>query len=247
MYDLTRRQMLTSMTSGLALLAARGVASAELVRQAANPNKWADPPRAEPTEVGRRIDATVQQLEGRATVSDILGREDLADLRPYPRFREAIRAHATSNPLILCPTSEPGERAVLTLRIVTLDRRPAANALVYVYQTSAAGWYATNGYHVRAQAGDERHARLFGYARTNPDGFVEIQTVRPAGYPDGDLPAHFHVEVLKPVIVTEVQFDDDSRLTAGARARSFNEGFVVAAPRKGTEGWWRIAAEVVAR
>jgi hypothetical protein len=247
MPGMTRRRLLTSMTASLAALAAPGVASAGTFGQAADLNKWADPPGTESTEVGRRIGAIAQQLEGGATVSDILGRDDLADLRPYPRFREAISRHATSSPLTLCPTSEPGERSVVTLRILTLDHRPAADALVYIYQTSTAGWYAANGYHVRAQAGDERHARLFGYVRTSHDGFVEIRTVRPAGYPDGDLPAHFHVEVLKPVIVTEVQFADDPRLTASARARSLDEGFVVAAPRKGTEGWWRITAEIAAR
>jgi hypothetical protein len=90
---MTRRQMRSTMTSGLALLAARGIASAGRFRQVADPNKWADPPGAESADVSRRISAATEQLDGGATVSELLVREDRADLRPYPRFREAIRAH----------------------------------------------------------------------------------------------------------------------------------------------------------
>ena len=51
--------------------------------------------------------------------------------------------------------------------------------------------------------------------------------------PDSDLPAHIHVEI-EPAgmgqrhLTTEIQFDDDPRLTAEWRRRSQQERFVIA-------------------
>ena len=99
-----------------------------------------------------------------------------------------------------------------------------ARALLYVYQTSAKGWYSDRAAHFAAREGDRRHVRLFGYMRTNADGRYELQTIRPGGYPDADLPAHIHVEIepTQPsgTVVTEIPFDDDHRLTPAWRLRS---------------------------
>jgi hypothetical protein len=69
--------------------------------------------------------------------------------------------------------------------------------------------------------------------RTGADGRYELDTIRPAGYADADLPAHIHVEIESPappspVLITEIQFDDDPRLTSEWRRRSQQEGFQIA-------------------
>jgi protocatechuate 3,4-dioxygenase beta subunit len=66
--------------------------------------------------------------------------------------------------------------------------------------------------------------------RTDEDGRFELHTIRPAGYPNSDLPAHIHVEIEPAAsnsrtLVTEIQFDNDPRLTAEWRERSRKEGF----------------------
>jgi protocatechuate 3,4-dioxygenase, beta subunit len=139
---------------------------------------------------------------------------------------------------------EPGERAILRLALVARDRTPLRNALIYLYHTSSKGWYSDSGPHFRANSGDQRHARLFGYVRTNQQGRADIHTIRPGGYPDGDLPSHVHIEVAEPgmTLVSEVVFSDDPRLTPEAKARSLQQGFVVSNPGKGTDGVWQIDA-----
>ena len=212
-----------------------------------DPKKWADAPGPESVNVAARIDNVGERLHSGASPSDILCDRSLTDLHPYPRFRQLIKSNATSKPVSLCSLEEPGDRVVLKIEVVSKTGVPQADALVYVYHTSSAGWYAEKGYHVRAVSGDQRHARLFGYGRTNKNGCLEVQTIRPAGYPDGNLPAHFHVEVLEPLTaVTEIQFSDDPRLTPAVLEQSRREGFIVSDPKKGVEGWWRVSAKITA-
>jgi protocatechuate 3,4-dioxygenase beta subunit len=123
------------------------------------------------------------------------------------------------------------------------------NAVVYAYHTSAQGWYSDRAAHIEAHEGDRKHARLFGYLTTDDEGKFELQTIRPAGYPDTDLPAHIHVEV-EPAekeagtLVTEIQFDDDPRLTRAWRDRSRKEGFVIAAVEPGKDKVQRVRVEL---
>jgi protocatechuate 3,4-dioxygenase beta subunit len=212
--------------------------------QSTDPLKWVDPPGEESEAIRALIEQAKKALNSGASPSAILTNRTYDSVHAYPRFRQVMRDNASS-PLNLVAEDETGERAVVRLRVLSAEGRPVANALVYVYHTSAKGWYSDRGYHIRANSGDERHARLFGYLRTNPEGYVEFKTVRPAGYPDGNLPAHFHVEVLEPAggPITEVVFIDDPRLTTDAKENSKRQGFFVATPAKDSDGIWRINAE----
>jgi protocatechuate 3,4-dioxygenase beta subunit len=80
--------------------------------------------------------------------------------------------------------------------------------------------------------GDMRHARLFGYLKTDSDGKFEFETIQPRGYPNSDLPAHIHITVWKNAsllngVSGELLFDDDPRLTPERRQRSLSEGFLI--------------------
>jgi protocatechuate 3,4-dioxygenase beta subunit len=236
----------THRRSFLKLVAAAAVAvvPAKLRAQTANQPRWVDPPGEETSEVAKLIAAAVKELNSGASPSAVLSNPRYASIHPFPSFRAAIKSHATSAPLTMVAKSEPGERAILKLALVTKDRTPLRDVLIYLYHTSAKGWYSDSAAHVRASSGDQRHARLFGYVRTNQQGRADIHTIRPGGYPDGDLPSHVHIEVAEPgtALVSEVVFSDDPRLTPEAKARSLQHGFVVSNPSKGADGVWQIDA-----
>jgi hypothetical protein len=180
--------------SGVA--AAAVIGWARDVRAQASPDKWATPPGVETFQEATLIDEVTKALREGVSCSSVLRDDRYMPVHAFPRFREAIKSHATTAPLSICGDSEPGERASVRLLVQDAAGTPIPNALIYLYHTSSKGWYSDRGYHVQANAGDEKHSRLFGYVRTAPNGAAEINTIRPAGYPDGDLPAHYHVEVL---------------------------------------------------
>ena len=66
------------------------------------------------------------------------------------------------------------------------------------------------------------------------------------------MPAHIHVEAERPgdtagTLITEIQFDDDPRLTSEARRQSNQSGFVIAHVEKGTKGEERVQVELKMR
>jgi protocatechuate 3,4-dioxygenase beta subunit len=87
-----------------------------------------------------------------------------------------------------------------------------------------------------------------GYLNTNQNGLFEFRTIRPAGYPNSNLPAHIHVEVAVPgdephTFISEILFADDSRLTSDVRERSLREGLVIFGLTRATNGEWRLQAD----
>lgn len=117
--------------------------------------------------------------------------------------------------------SEPGERLMLSGRIVDRDGRPARAITVYVYQTDVLGLYYREG---RQDAG----SRLRGWARTDDQGRYEFATIRPGHYPGRTIPAHIHMTVssdsMREWWVPEVRFEGDPFITAVEHARSTRDG-----------------------
>ena len=72
---------------------------------------------------------------------------------------------------------------------------PAADIILYVYQTDKNGIYAT-------REGDtfwaKRHGYRRGWIRTDKDGKYTFYTLNPGHYPDREAPAHIHLTVLEP-------------------------------------------------
>src|SRR5262249_46148583 len=160
-----------------------------------SPPKFTPPPGGETPRVRARIDAAEQALRSGRTVSDVLGDADLVPLHEWPRFRSAIRQYATTSRTTLVSAGEPGTPLLVVGRVLDRVGNPARGLKLYPYQTSARGWYSDRAAHISGMEGDRRHARLFGYATTDDAGKFELRTIRPAGYPESDLPAHIHVEV----------------------------------------------------
>ncbi len=112
----------------------------------------------------------------------------------------------------IAPATEPGTPLVVSGRVLQPDgRTPAAGAVVFAYQTDAAGVYSSPG-----QPG--RPWRLQGWAETDGEGRYEFRTIRPAGYPGSEEPAHIHLTVVTTSYgrqwTEELRFDDDPRVTA---------------------------------
>lgn len=178
-----------------------------------------------------------KELENPATtVSTLLKNQDYLSLHPLTSFRELIRKHATTDLLEISTATEQGTRIQVRVQVVDKDKRPVAAALVYVYQTDARGWYAADQPHVGGNEGDMRHARLFGYALTDAKGSFLLNTIKPSGYPNSELPAHIHIHVeggKAGSIISELLFDDDPRLKGVIRERAINEGFFIGNPKEG--------------
>jgi len=164
------------------------------------------------------------------SVTEILQDPAYMKLHSLTAFREVIKKNAKPEKITLVNTSEPG--TPVTIKVKLNGKGSLADLLVYVYHTDNRGWYSDTGAHVLMREGDRGHARLFGYMRTDHDGNISFNTIHPQGYPNSDLPQHIHLEVFEKngtnLLITELLFDDDTRLTANARKRASQEGFVIA-------------------
>lgn len=200
--------------------------------------KWAPAPTSESSEVAATIDLAERELS-RRTASDVLSDPRFDGARPYPRFRKLIEKHPAVGEVSMITEDEPGERLEFTFLVKDRNDRPVQGALLYFYHTDARGAYAKNGVHFQAVAGDINHARLFAYGKTDGSGRLTAKSIRPAGYPGGELPQHIHFHVLAPdgYSVSEVRFADDPRLTTAWKQRSREEGTPVVALTKAAGRW----------
>lgn len=122
--------------------------------------------------------------------------------------------------LALAPPDEPGERLVLSGRVLQPDgRTPACGVVLYVHQTDAAGAYPPTPH---SMGWARRHGRLRGWLVSDAEGQYRIETVRPGPYPGRDVPAHVHVFVKEPdrppYYLHDFVFDDDPLVTNAYRA-----------------------------
>ena len=175
------------------------------------------------------------QLIGGASVSQILTDKKYLSIHPDTNFRELIEKFSSDKTLAIAPADEPGKKIQVICTVKNEAGNVVPGALVYLYQTDAKGWYAADVPHVQMNEGDMRHARLFGYVKTNNKGQFELHTVKPSGYPKSDLPAHIHVHLNADgyrAYVSEFLFDDDERLVGEIRANAQRNNFIISNPGK---------------
>jgi protocatechuate 3,4-dioxygenase beta subunit len=181
-------------------------------------------------------DATAK-LKAGMDVSSILTDKRYDRLHPETVFRELIKNYSSATTLSIATDTIPGKKIKVLGSVKDKQGKPVAGALVYLYQTDARGWYAANSPHVLQYEGDIRHARLFGYVKTDKDGKFELHTIKPSGYPKSDLPAHIHVHVMTDGYSsygTEFLFEDDTRLVGKIREDAIRNSFMIAKPEKST-------------
>lgn len=183
-----------------------------------------------------RIISTIDnELQSKVkTISEVLSDTGLMYLHYLTPFREVIKKNATADPIIIVAKNEPGVKIVVNGTVTNNSGKPLSNVLIYFYQTSDKGWYSDTAVHILIREGDHRHARIFGYVKTNAEGKFQIMSIRPNGYPKSDLAAHIHIQMWKEDgklllgIPGELQFDDDIRMTEQRRQKSVAEGFLIA-------------------
>ena len=149
----------------------------------------------------------------------------------------------------IAPENELGEALRITGTVRDLAGRPAPNIIVYAYHTDAQGRYPTDDRFQGLAAA--RHGRLRGWARTDASGHYQFDTIRPAGYPGTDLPAHVHMHIIEPgrctYYIDDVMFDDDPRLTAAqvAQLTLGRGGNGVVTPTLDSAGTWQVTRDIV--
>jgi protocatechuate 3,4-dioxygenase beta subunit len=92
--------------------------------------------------------------------------------------------------------NELGNKLVISGRIFRGDgNTPYPNVILYAYHTDANGYYTKKG----NETGFQRwHGYLHGWCKTDRNGNYQINTIRPAPYPDNTIPAHIHAAVRLP-------------------------------------------------
>jgi protocatechuate 3,4-dioxygenase, beta subunit len=89
----------------------------------------------------------------------------------------------------IAPEGEPGTPLTVLGTVVGEDgKTPLAGVVVYAYHTDDSGHYRND-----ATVDGEGSPRLRGWAKTDSRGHFEFATIKPAPYPDRDVPAHIHV------------------------------------------------------
>lgn len=122
--------------------------------------------------------------------------------------------------------TQNGQKLLITGTIFKRDgKTPAPGVILYYYHTDV------NGYYPNREGLDQRvvrHGYIRGWVKSDKNGKYSICTVRPASYPNSDLPAHIHPAIKEPNIneyyIDEFVFDDDKFLTGEKRKNLENRG-----------------------
>ena len=123
--------------------------------------------------------------------------------------------------------TEKGQKLLVTGQVYKIDgRTPAPNVIIYYWQTDNNGYYSPKkGIDEKAK----RHGHIRGWVKTDENGKYSIYTIRPAPYPNEDIPAHIHTSIKEPNVgneyyIDEFVFDDDKLLTSTKRKALENRG-----------------------
>jgi protocatechuate 3,4-dioxygenase beta subunit len=156
----------------------------------------------------------------------------------------SIEAHTR-----IAPADERGQPMRIVGSVVTASGQPAPGVIVYAYHTDDHGVYPPGSRERGAEAG--RHGRLRAWARTDAAGRYRFDTIRPAGYPGTEIPAHVHMHVIEPgrctYYIDDIHFDDDPRLPASERQRldRGRGGSGIVTPRRDADGTWIVTRDIV--
>ncbi|MBL8524969.1 MAG: hypothetical protein JNN20_14860 [Betaproteobacteria bacterium] len=149
----------------------------------------------------------------------------------------------------LVTAGEPGEKLVVQGAVRDVAGKAVPGIIVYAYQTNAAGIYPPNDRAGGAAA--RRHGMLRGFALTDKDGSYRFDTVRPASYPNTDIPQHIHMHIVEPgrctYYIDDVLFEDDPKLTPQKRRIEVHGrgGNGVVQPQRAADRTWQVTRDIV--
>lgn len=123
--------------------------------------------------------------------------------------------------------NEVGQKLLVKGTVFKLDgKMPAPDVVIYYWQTDDKGYYSPkDGMDEQAI----RHGHIRGWVKTDANGKYAIYTIKPAPYPNEDMPAHIHISIKEPNLaneyyIDEFVFDDDKLLTPEKRKILENRG-----------------------
>ena len=174
------------------------------------------------------------------TMLAVIGARTAANAQNAKDVAEAP-AQLTSSARI-APEGEPGTPLMVSGKVVGEDgRTPLAGVVVYAYHTDDSGHYRSDGI-----GAGEASPRLRGWAKTDSRGHFEFATIKPAPYPDRDVPAHIHVTAWGagyPRQWFQVEFSGDPLLPK----QHFTDNtadFLYIVPLAEHAGGWRATVEL---
>lgn len=120
---------------------------------------------------------------------------------------------------------EPGERMEITGKVFMKDgKTPAKDIILYLYHTDASGKYSA----MDTQTLGKRNGHLRSWVKTGENGSFQISSIRPASYPNSNIPAHIHIFIKEPgktpYYIDEVWFDDDPLVTPEVKRHAEKRG-----------------------
>lgn len=110
---------------------------------------------------------------------------------------------------------EKGQKLLLTGTVFEPGgKTPAPNIILYYWHTDTGGYYTAD---TKTDPKAKSHGRFRGWVKSDKNGKYSIYTIRPAPYPNEDLPAHIHLSIKETDIKNEyysddIVFDDDPLL-----------------------------------
>ena len=122
---------------------------------------------------------------------------------------------------------EAGQKLLVTGKVFKRDGvTPAAEVIVYYWQTNNDGYYSADATTSEAA---KRHGHIRGWLKTDSLGNYALYTIRPGPYPKQNMESHIHLSIKEPQLpneyyVDELVFDDDILLTAAKRKALENRG-----------------------
>jgi protocatechuate 3,4-dioxygenase, beta subunit len=123
--------------------------------------------------------------------------------------------------------TEKGQKLLVTGKVYKIDgKTPAPNVVIYYWQTDNNGYYSPTK---NIDENTKRHGHIRGWVKTDEKGQYAIYTIKPAPYPNDNIPAHIHTSIKEPNIeneyyIDEFIFDDDKLLTSEKRKALENRG-----------------------
>ena len=150
---------------------------------------------------------------------------------------------ADSPKLQLVDDEEPGEPMWVQVTVTHSDGETNSPLEWTVYQTDARGYYRQDA-SGRELGGP--HARLIGKVKPSTDGRFVVQTIRPAPYPGGGVPAHIHFVAEGPdgrAHSRTLHFSDDPNLPESGKISTGRRP--VCAPARQADDSWICRVDLV--
>ncbi|HEY8563568.1 MAG TPA: twin-arginine translocation signal domain-containing protein [Pyrinomonadaceae bacterium] len=145
---------------------------------------------------------------------------------------------------VLTTAADRGEKMLITGTVFQPDgKRPAPNALIYLYHTDIEGYYGR-------KSGEHKHGRYRGWLLTDTNGKFEFTTIKPAPYPENRFAAHIHMTVttenMKEDWIDSVLFEGDPLISARERETAGQKGGFnpIVRLEKTANGVWRATRDI---